>query len=158
MNQSTETALLCALLPSLRRNALRLTGCPHLAEDMAQETLLKLLQRLRAGYVPENLSAYAMTTLSNQIRSQWRSRQPTEPLTDDVAITQPVAQSRLELAELCRAITHLPPPQARLMALVATGETSPAALARQTGQPIGTVMSRLSRARATLRQATEVVG
>ena len=51
-------------------------------------------------------------------------------------------------------ITHLPPQQARLMALVAEGETSPAVLAKQTGQPVGTVMSRLSRARAALKEAT----
>lgn len=40
------------------------------------------------------------------------------------------------------------------MTLVAEGETSPAVLAKQTGQPLGTVMSRLSRARAALKQAT----
>ncbi len=154
MNDPGLTKKICTLLPVLRRTALRLTGCPHTAEDLAQETIVKLLQRLQNGPEPDNLRAYSLTTLRNLTRSSWRRARPTEPLTDDVAITLPDAPDRIELAELRRAITHLPPQQARLMALVAEGETSPAVLARQTGQPVGTVMSRLSRARAALKEAT----
>lgn len=154
MNDTELTKTLCAMSPNLRRAALRLTGCPHAAEDLAQETMLKMLQRLEKSPAPENLRAYALTTLRNLNRSRWRSIRPTEPLTDDIAVTLPDAPDRLHLAELRRAITHLPPQQARLMTLVAEGETSPAVLAKQTGQPLGTVMSRLSRARAALKQAT----
>ncbi|MEX0284412.1 MAG: RNA polymerase sigma factor [Paracoccaceae bacterium] len=154
MNDPSLTQRLCALSPVLRRSAMRMTRCPYNAEDMAQDTILKLLQRLSKGPEPENLRAYALTTLRNVARSRWRAQYPTDELTEDVAVTQPDAPSRIELAELRQAITHLPPQQARLMTLIAYGETSPAALARETGQPLGTVMSRLSRARATLRQAT----
>ncbi len=154
MNDPMIIRRLCALTPVLRRTALRHTGCPHAAEDLAQDTILKLLQRLRTGPEPENLRAYALTTVRNLARSRWRHLLPTDPLTEDVAITLPDAPGRIDLAELRDAITHLPPQQARLMALVAEGETSPAILARRTGQPLGTVMSRLSRARAALKEAT----
>lgn len=151
----TETQL-CALLPHLRSSARRLSGCHAAREDLVQETALKLLLRLEAGAEPQNLRGYAMTTLRNLARAQARDTLPTSPLSEDVAVIEPAAPSRLELAEVRREISRLPPNQARLMALVAAGETSPAALARETGQPVGSVLSRLARARASLRAKTEV--
>ena len=154
MTFCAETQTITTLLPALRRQARRITNCPHTADDLVQDTALKLLQRMRDGALPDNPRAYAAITLRNLARSRWRRMRETQELTDDMISTPPAAPDRLALAELQEAIRRLPEPQARLMRLVALGETSPKTLSQMTGQPVGTVMSRLARARATLRDRT----
>lgn len=139
------------LLTSLHRRARRLTSCPHEAADLAQETALKVWQRGIDGAPIDNTQAYAMTALRNLARTRWRDRKPWDELQDNTATTPPEAPRRIACAELRAAMVRLPAPQAELMHLVAEGETSPAQLARITGLPLGTVMSRLARARVTLR-------
>ena len=140
------------ILTLLHRRARRLRSCPHEAADLAQDTALRLLQHCRTGAQIRDPRAYALGALHNMARSQWRSRRSWVELQDDMATTLPDAPRRIACAQLCDAIADLPPEQARLIALVAAGETSPARLARITGQPPGTVMSRLARARATMRR------
>lgn len=153
--EANETATFQRLSGALHRRARRLTNCPHDAADLAQDTALNLWQhRCRGGQV-ENIDAYAMTALSNAARSRWRVHHETEELHEDSAaiLTDPLAG--LQWREMRAALLRLPPAQARLMALIAEGETSPADLARITGVPLGTVMSRLARARARLRREIE---
>lgn len=141
---------LVPLIPILNRRARRLARSPSEAEDLVQDTLLSLCQRLREGHRIDDLPSYAMRTLSNRARRGWRV-QATDELEDDHVITEPDALIRLDCADTLSAISGLPKPQRQLMELVVAGETSPRALARQTGLPLGTVMSRLARARARLR-------
>ncbi len=141
-----------AILKLLHQRARSLVSCPQDAADLAQETALKLWQRQCNGSCPDDLAGYAMTALRNGARSRWRGRRVWQELTEDMATTPPEAPGRIACAELRAALSRLPPPQNALMVLVAEGETSPAELARITGQPKGTVMSRLARARATLRR------
>jgi len=94
---------------------------------------------------------YAMIILQNLTRARWRSQTDMMPLGDDDISTPAVAESRLALAELEQAIVNLPSEQAQVMQLVVQGENSPSAIAHQLDLPVGTVMSRLSRARAKLR-------
>ncbi len=136
----------------LHKRARALIACPHEAADLAQDAALKLWQQQCRANPPDDLQAYAMTTLRNLARSRWRDRKPTQQLHEDMATTGPDAFGRIACSQLQDALTRLPKTQSDLMALVATGETSPADLARITGQPLGTVMSRLARARATLRK------
>ncbi|MEL7089118.1 MAG: sigma factor-like helix-turn-helix DNA-binding protein, partial [Planctomycetota bacterium] len=63
----------------------------------------------------------------------------------------PTLLHTLSLHDALDLVAALPKPQRQLMELVAGGETSPRALAAATGLPLGTVMSRLARARAKLR-------
>ncbi|MAY85731.1 MAG: hypothetical protein CML02_03255 [Pseudooceanicola sp.] len=139
------------LLKTLHKRARRLSRCPDEAADLAQDTAVKVWQSASAGARIDNLDAYAMTSLRNMARSRWRRQTEGEELTDDMATTLPDAPQRLACADLRAAMARLPRAQAGLMALIAEGETSPAELARRTGVPPGTVMSRLARARATLR-------
>jgi len=145
------TAVIETLMPRLRARARRLSRQPVDAEDMAQETVLRLLQRMRRSPVhqPEH---YAMTVLHNVARARWRMPDDTVVLEDDSARTAPVADARLALDTLHRAIAALPPAQAQVMALLLEGEQSPRAIAARLGVPTGTVMSRLARARAQLRR------
>ncbi|MEP5632170.1 MAG: sigma-70 family RNA polymerase sigma factor [Tateyamaria sp.] len=138
------------MIPVLNRRARRLARSPSEAEDLVQDTLLSLCQRLEDGDPIEDLPSYAMRTLSNRARRTWRQA-ATEELEDDLALTQPDALIRLDCADTLAAIATLPTPQRQLMNLVVAGETSPRALADATGLPLGTVMSRLARARAKLR-------
>lgn len=139
------------LLPRLETRARRLTRDPDLAQDLAQEVILRLWTQLRLGRQIDDETAYAMTSLRHLVASRWRVQVNCEPLEDDSAAILPEAPARLGLAETEAAIDRLPQDQADLLRRVAAGETSPAALARATGLPTGTVMSRLSRARARLR-------
>ncbi|MFK7940183.1 MAG: RNA polymerase sigma factor [Roseovarius sp.] len=143
---------LAGLQPDLLRVARHLTGNADQAQDISQDTLLKIWTRQQKGEDIQNLRAYAMTTLRNTYRQFLRTRLSGPELTEDMLVTNPDAFASLALQELESAITRLPREQARLIRLVASGETSPAVLARRMGLPSGTVMSRLARARAQLRQ------
>ncbi|MHA6262091.1 RNA polymerase sigma factor [Arenibacterium sp. CAU 1754] len=148
--EKTQT-LSTDLLRAMTRRAYRLTTCPHEAADLVQDAALKIWMQRQAGADILDEQAYAMTVLHNLARSHWRARRPFDELQEDTASTLPDAPARIACAEMRAALLRLPAEQARLMALVAEGETSPIQLARLTGQPVGTVMSRLARARAHLR-------
>ncbi|WP_299280597.1 sigma-70 family RNA polymerase sigma factor [uncultured Tateyamaria sp.] len=141
---------LVPLIPMLTRRARRLARSRTEAEDIVQDTLLSLCQRIADGKNIDDLNAYAMRTLTNRARRDWR-RVATDELEEDHAMTEPDALIRLDCADTLAAITMLPTPQRQLLDLVIAGETSPRALSRATGLPLGTVMSRLARARARLR-------
>ncbi|WP_298969813.1 sigma-70 family RNA polymerase sigma factor [uncultured Roseobacter sp.] len=141
-----------ALLPRLSARARRLSDSQSDADDLAQEAALKLWTTLHKGTDVDDLERYAMTILRNLARQRWRSDKPTDPLEDESASVPPTAPARMACADLAVAVDKLPESQALLIQMIAAGETSPSALAERTGLPVGTVMSRLARARATLRQ------
>ncbi|WP_299842526.1 RNA polymerase sigma factor [uncultured Roseovarius sp.] len=142
---------LVALMPQMASLARHLTGNRDQAQDLCQEVLLKLWTRLQEDHDIEDLRAYAMTALRNQYRQWLRDQVPGAELNEVDEPTAPDVFATLAVHELEVAITKLPDPQAQLMQLVASGETSPLSLAKITGLPLGTVMSRLARARAKLR-------
>ncbi|MBW4708020.1 RNA polymerase sigma factor [Roseobacter sp. YSTF-M11] len=142
-----------ALLPRLITRARRLADNASDADDLVQETTLKLWQTLQKGTDIDDLDRYAMTILRNQARQRWRSDRPTDPLEEASAAVPPVAPARIACAELAAAVEKLPETQSQLIHMIAAGETSPAVIAERTGLPVGTVMSRLARARSKLRTA-----
>lgn len=144
-------APLIVLLPRLRARARRLVSSASDAEDLLQDTVLILLQSMGKHHRINALDRYAMTVLANLARKHGRMGRSMEPLEDHVAQIDPDAPRRIACTELAEAIARLPQDQRVLMERVAAGETSPAALANLTGLRIGTVMSRLARARAQLR-------
>lgn len=146
-----ETALTRALLPRLRRRAARLLSDPAEAEDIVQEALMRLLEVHRKGKLntPES---YAMIILSNLARARWKERSRLGTLSEPVQSTPATGTARLVCGEIVSAIDRLPPEQAKLMRAVMNGETSPRQLADAAGLPVGTIMSRLARARGTLRR------
>lgn len=149
---TTPPEALTALMPQMMRLARHLTGDRDQAQDLCQEVLLKLWVRLQAGHEVADLRAYAMAALRNQYRQVLREQPPRADLDESRPPTAPDAFATLAVHELEAAITTLPQAQAQLLQLVAAGETSPQVLADITGLPLGTVMSRLARARARLRQ------
>ncbi len=139
-------------LPAMARRARRLTRSRDQADDLLQEAALRIWTRLARGARVEDLRAYSMITLRNLARTHARRAQDEVSIEDDMATVDGDALRHLACRETRAAIARLPRAQAELLALVLAGQASPAALARATGCPVGTVMSRLARARASLRR------
>ena len=147
---NADVSRIVPLIPTLTRRARKLARSQAEAEDLVQDTLLSLCKRLHDHAEIDDLPAYAMRTLSRRAQRGWRET-PMREIEEADALIPPDALLRLDCADTLAAIGRLPKPQRQLMELVAAGETSPRALANATGLPLGTVMSRLARARAKLR-------
>lgn len=147
----TSTEDLKNVMPKLRRRARRLSDSPEVAEDLVQDAALRIWTRLDAGEEIDNMDAYALTALNNLARQGWRDRKPMDEMKEDIASTPPNAPGLLACRDILQAIADLPKGQSDLLTLIAMGEDSPAELAHLTGLPLGTVNSRLARARAKLR-------
>ena len=158
MSNPARTDPFDILMPRLRARARRLCNSAEEAEDIAQETALRLWQRLgRQGGV-ENPDRYAMITLHNLVRQRWRGRRVTEELAENMGQVDPDAPARLACSDLQRAIERLPQEQVCVIEQLMAGESSPKVIAERTGIPLGTVMSRLARARARLRKDMHLEG
>jgi len=158
-----------ALLPDLRRSARRLCRTVEDADDLVQETLLRVWSRLamaRTGASDaapvEDLRAYAFATLRNCARTRAGGAPPrgTAAATpEDTEAAEALPDPRADLAaklaarEAMRALCALPDEQQRLLRLRVLDGLSYAEIANRTGLPMGTVTSRLSRGRRALRQA-----
>jgi RNA polymerase sigma-70 factor, ECF subfamily len=148
-----------ALLPRLNRLAYSLCGSRHLAEDLTQETYLRVLarpRRLRTG----SEFPYLARTLRNVLHDHRRSARRAPAIGGDDQLDD-LPQSRAhrdpELAaqasELYAAVAALPAPLRDVVAAVDLGGLSYAEAATVLGTPRGTVMSRLFRARARVAGA-----
>ena len=147
---------IAALHPDLTRLARRLADSESEAQDLVQETLLRIWRRRSDLAGVDDLRAYARAALRNLYRQGLR-RAPHLPLEEeDGPSAEPDVFASLALNDLQGAIARLPREQAALIALVMAGETSPAALAGRTGCAKNTVMSRLARARAQLRREMDL--
>lgn len=138
---------LLSLMPELTRLARSLSRDRTQAEDLLQETLMRVWARDPAEIT--DLRPYAKTAARNLAR---RPRQDEEALaaTDD-ATTMPDVDRTLMLRDLARALSQMPLQDVRLILAVATGFKTYAGIAADADIPVGTVMSRLSRARQRLR-------
>ncbi|HEX7646110.1 MAG TPA: sigma-70 family RNA polymerase sigma factor [Noviherbaspirillum sp.] len=143
-------------LPRLRRYARALTGDRLTADDLVQDTVERALSRLNLFRRGSKLDAWLLTIMHNIFVSQMRQaalRPPVTPL-DELAAepaTSPTQEEKLELRDLERALAKLPMEQREVLLLIGLEEFSYEEAAGILGIPVGTVMSRLSRARERLR-------
>ena len=143
---------IAALIPDLTRLARFLAGNRDAAQDLVQETLLRLLHRQKTLTEIDDIHGYARTILRNLYRRSLRSTGE-ETVADLPEIgAPPEAFAAIALQELLDIMAGLPPEQVEVLSLVLDGDTSPRSIAARTGLPEGTVMSRLARARAHLRR------
>ena len=148
---------LVAQIPGLRRYARALTGSSWAADDLVQDTLERACSRWRLWLAGSDLRAWLFTIMHNlyvsDVRRASRQRQAgPEVDVDEVAhsLAAPDAAHDLSI-DLQRCLLLLPEEQRTVLLLVTLEDMAYADVARITGAPIGTVMSRLSRARARLQ-------
>jgi len=142
---------------ALRRYGLLLARDRDVAEDLVQESLLRALLRREAWAGARNPRSYLMSILHNLWIDQLRRRrhEPDTVPIDDVAWKlgyAPVQHGRAQLRDLAAALGRLPGEQRSALIQVGLEGKSYREAAAALGLPIGTVMSRLSRGRGTLRR------
>ena len=146
---------LVAALPQLRRYALAVCRSGDLADELVQEACERALAAQGPGDADTPLLPWLFTIIRNRWIDRQRRRQ-TEGFTSDIDDHPELAgaggedervDARRQLARVQQAIDRLQPEQRELMLLVCVEELSYKEAAAVTGVPIGTVMSRLARAR-----------
>lgn len=141
------------LIPRLRRYARALAGDRAAADDLVQDTLERAWAKLHLYRRGTDLRAWLFTVMHNLHVNQLRAARPGTQLDEEMPeLAQPAREiDTLVLRDLDLAIRRLPPDQREVLLLVALEEMSYAEAAGTLGIPIGTVMSRLARAREKLR-------
>jgi RNA polymerase sigma-70 factor, ECF subfamily len=146
-----------AEIPRLRRYARALTRNRIAADDLVQDSLERGLAKRHLWRQETNLRAWLFTVMHNQFVNQVR-RGVREGIAISVSDSDPSAireadqGKRLELRDLDRALARLPEEQRSVVLLIGLEGMSYAAVAEVIGIPVGTVRSRLSRARTALRR------
>jgi RNA polymerase sigma factor (sigma-70 family) len=148
-----EEKRLVELIPRLRRYARALVGDRMTADDLVQDTLERAWAKLHLYRRGTDLRAWLFTVMHNVHVNRIRATRAVDPLEDDMPeLAQPQREpDALLVRDLDRAIARLPADQRAVLLLVTLEEMSYDEVARTLGIPIGTVMSRLSRAREKLR-------
>jgi RNA polymerase sigma factor (sigma-70 family) len=159
MAREDAGALLEPLIPALRRYAYALIRDHDAADDLVQDTIERALSRWHLRRSEGDLRAWLFTILRNLFISAYRQRNRQGPhvAIDDVASPGTAArqEARLEILDVLAGLDQLPEEQKSLLLLIGVEDCSYDAAARILGLPIGTVMSRLSRARQRLRSILE---
>jgi RNA polymerase sigma-70 factor (ECF subfamily) len=129
-----------------------------LADDLAQEALLKAVRCANQLREPERLRSWLFGIMANCWRDHLRARRPTvdiDALDDDCFGGDETPESSCARAQVVArvraAVARLPNGQRQVLTLVDLEEFSYAEVAEILGIPIGTVMSRLCRGRLALR-------
>jgi RNA polymerase sigma-70 factor (ECF subfamily) len=148
-----EAERMVELIPRLRRYARALVSDRATADDLVQDTLERAWAKLHLYRRGTDLRAWLFTVMHNVHVNRVRAARSTDTLDDEMPeLAQRASQGdSLVVRDLERAIARLPEEQRAVLLLVAIEDLSYDAVARSLGIPIGTVMSRLSRARDKLR-------
>ena len=153
--RAQDEADIVACIPSLRRYARGLTADRDRADDLVQDTLERAWSRFSMWQRRGEIRAWMFGIMHNHFVDRLRAQRsrPEDSAGDDLPeLPQRATQSdRLEVRDLERLLQRLAPEQREVLLLVGVEELSYQEVADVTGVPVGTVMSRLSRARARLR-------
>jgi RNA polymerase sigma-70 factor (ECF subfamily) len=151
-----DTDDVIAQLPPLRRYARALTRDEAQADDLVQDALARAFERRATFRAGANLRNWLLSILHNVFIDACRRRQAEARREAEIArlaeASAPAGQeSRLHLQQIATAFLHLPEEQRAALHLVAIEGLSYQEAADTLQIPVGTLMSRLSRARAALR-------
>jgi RNA polymerase sigma-70 factor (ECF subfamily) len=142
-------------IPRLRRYARALTGDRGRADDLVQDTLERALKKFHLWQPGSDLRAWLFTIMHNVYVNQVRANSAAviTALDDEtVQLAMRATQSdRLEVRDLQVALLRVPEEQREVLLMVGLEQMTYEETAGVLGIPIGTVMSRLSRARERLR-------
>ena len=159
LQPSVRDAMLAAV-PSLRAFAISLSGNIDRADDLVQETLLRAMANIDSFQPGTNMSAWLFTILRNLFRSEYRKRRREVEDADgrhvDSLKSPPQQHSRLEFEEFRRALAKLLPDQREALILVGASGFSYEEAAAICESAVGTIKSRVNRARARLSKLLSV--
>ncbi|HWV63850.1 MAG TPA: RNA polymerase sigma factor [Oxalicibacterium sp.] len=153
-----ERERMIACIPRLRRYARALVGDRAHADDLVQDTMERGWKKLSSWQRGSDMRAWLFGIMHNLYIDQVRRPSvATEVLDDDTPLPEVRAsqEDSLRMRDLESALNILPAEQREILLLVALEEMSYDEVAVTLNLPIGTVMSRLSRARQKLRAQME---
>jgi RNA polymerase sigma-70 factor (ECF subfamily) len=156
MLQPSERDVMLAAVPNLRAFARSLSGNVDRADDLVQGTLLRAIASINSFKPGTNMSAWLFTILRNLFRSEYRKRRrEVEDVDGSYAASlksPPEQHSRLEFKELSDALPKLPFVQREALLLVGASGFSYDEAAAICETPVGTIKSRVNRARIQLAE------
>jgi RNA polymerase sigma-70 factor (ECF subfamily) len=151
---------LVAAIPQLRAFAVSLCHDAHRADDLVQEALVKGWQKRESFEAGTNLKAWLFTILRNTYFSELRKKNHllVEVNSDLIErLSQHPAQAgHLDLQDFAAALAQLQPPQREALILVGAGGFSYGEAAKICGCAVGTIKSRVNRARHRLAALLQV--
>ena len=147
-------------MPALRAFAISLTGHRDRADDLVQETLMKAWAN-RTKFTPgTNLRAWLFTILRNEFYTVFRKRRrEVEDADGAIAASvgvHPEQEGHMDLADMKTALSRLPVDQREALLLVSASDMSYEEAAAVCGVAVGTIKSRVNRARAKLCELLQV--
>src|SRR5450432_743241 len=150
---------LVALIPHLRAFARTLTGDPTAADDRAQDAMMKAWDARASFEMGTNMKAWTFMILRNQFYSEkrrsWRQTQLDQEAAERTLVAIDNPESPVALDELRLGLAMLPPEQREALILVGAGGFAYEEAADICGCAVGTVKSRVSRARRALHAILE---
>ncbi len=157
---------LLAAIPRMRRYARVLTGDASRADDLVQEALARAWEKRRLWAAGSDLRAWLFTVMHNVfVNQRAMARHERNHVSLDAdgdggeawqISVRPAQYTRVELMELLQHVGRLPVDQREVLLLAVVEELRYEEIAAVLAIPVGTVMSRLSRAREKLRNAFAV--
>jgi len=160
LDPSVREPLLGAI-PKLRAFAIALCRDRDRAEDLVQGTLLRACANIDSFQRGSSMDAWLCTIMRNHFYSEWRrDRRYSRAIAalPDVEGEKPQQIASLEYSELCTALTKLDPKHREAVMLVGASGLSYGEAASVCGCPVGTVKSRVNRARTELARMLSMEG
>ena len=150
---------LVALIPHLRAFARTLAGDPTAADDLAQDAMMKAWDARASYQMGTNMKAWTFMILRNQFYSEkrrsWRQTQLDQEAAERTLVAVDDPEAPVALDELRLGLGMLPPEQREALILVGAGGFAYEEAAEICGCAVGTVKSRVSRARRALQGILE---
>jgi len=153
---------LLSMIPNLRAFAFSLCENPDRADDLVQETLLKAWAHMDSFQEGTNLRAWLFTILRNtylsEIRKLRREVQDSDGKKAEALSVAPAQQGRVDMEDMRKALGLLPADQREALVLVGAAGMSYEEAAEIAGCAVGTIKSRVHRARVKLGSLLAVEG
>lgn len=146
--------------PNLRAFAISLTNNVDRADDLVQETLMRAIANIERFQAGTNMQAWLFTILRNLFHSEYRKRRrEVEDADGKYASTlaiQPSQGAHLDFQDLQSALTRLPHDQREALLLIGASGFSYEQAADICGCAVGTIKSRVNRARTRLAELLHI--
>lgn len=153
---------LLAALPGLRAFAVSLIGRPDKADDLVQDTILKAWAKQSSFELGTNIKAWLFTILRNEFYTQMRKRgrevQDSDGFMTEQLAVHPSQYGCLDLQDFRKALDQLPDDQREAIILIGASGFSYEEAAEICNCAVGTIKSRVSRARTRLQEVLDVDG